>query len=436
MIAVAYDLEVSKNGTSHLKSEPTVKKTTEFYHPKENRDMNLKADSKVPGFFMNGNDNDEEEIAQVYEEDEVESHYDQFNYWKEPIAEVENLDDLVDEESDFSHQLDQLNTFLLSRPFLSGFDPSAADFRILSFIGDTDLTEQRHLNIIRWRSNVLSYDEINCEDVDVDKVMNFVNNNQDFIIEEVVYRDVDVDEDSNQDYGYDSDKENDEDIEEEEDDNDDDGWITPGNFKSKKAALFGGDLSGQERVTVALMTTDFAMQNVCKQMGLNIIGTNGMVIKETKTWILRCYACFRTTPIMEKKFCPKCGNKTLKRVSVTLNADGSQQIHISTRRRINTKGKKYSLPAPKGGKHAWNPRITEDMPEPQQRLSNKARQRNNPMGEDYLASNSPFVTRDTTSKSAMLGLAGSNKGNAMPAGFYWNQRNPNAVRKNTGNKRK
>ena len=27
------------------------------------------------------------------------------------------------------------------------------------------------------------------------------------------------------------------------------------------------------------MTTDFAMQNVCKQMGLNMIGTNGMMIR-------------------------------------------------------------------------------------------------------------------------------------------------------------
>ena len=73
---------------------------------------------------------------------------------------------------------------------------------------------------------------------------------------------------------------------------------------------------------------------------------------------------------MDKKFCPKCGNKTLKRVSscyprsnhflyfmqhsvqvsVTLNEDGSQQIHISTRRPINIKGSKYSIPAPKGGK--------------------------------------------------------------------------------------
>ena len=123
------------------------------------------------------------------------------------------------------------------------------------------------------------------------------------------------------------------------------------------------------------------------------------------------FHCFFTTPIMEKKFCPRCGYPTLKRVSVTLNEDGSQQIHISTRRPINTRGMKYSLPAPKGGKHAWNPRLTEDQREPQQRLSKKSMQRNNPMGEDYLAGNSPFVTRDVTSKAAMFPLLNVNNVN-------------------------
>ena len=32
------------------------------------------------------------------------------------------------------------------------------------------------------------------------------------------------------------------------------------------------------QVVVACMTTDFAMQNVLKQIGLNILGTDGMVI--------------------------------------------------------------------------------------------------------------------------------------------------------------
>ena len=86
------------------------------------------------------------------------------------------------------------------------------------------------------------------------------------------------------------------------------------------------------------------MQNVLKQIGLHVLSADGVVIKVTKTWILRCYACYATTPKMDLLFCPRCGNKTLKRVSVTLNADGSQQIHISTRRPLSTRGKKFSLP--------------------------------------------------------------------------------------------
>ena len=197
---------------------------------------------------------------------------------------------------------------------------------------------------------------------------------------------------SNDDFGYDSDKENDDDDDLSEDDGD--GWITPGNLKNKKAVFAGTDEGCiPKKLTVACMTTDFAMQNVCKQLGLNIIGTNGMMIKETKNWILRCYGCFKTTPNMDKKFCPKCGNKTLKRVSVTVNADGSQHIHISTRRPLNTKGKKFSLPAPKGGKHGVKPNLVEDQREAQQRLSRKALQKNNPMGDDFMAGSSPFVLR-------------------------------------------
>lgn len=442
VLAVAYDLEVSKVGRNHLKTEPTIKKTTQFYHPKENKEKNIKADSKLPGFYL---DNEPEQNRLSKSES-----FDQFNFWREPVLELDDLDVAEDSikksetlpnitdsaKDDASDFLTKLNKFLLKRPFISGFEVSSVDFAVMSLINCEELDENLHLNVVRWSQNIQSYDNITCDDVDLDKVTDFVVQNQDFTPEDVRFIDDEVDVDSNNDHGYDSDKEN-EVIDDEVEDDDEEGWITPGNLKTKKAAITNvEDKKQPDRVTVALMTTDFAMQNVCKQMGLNLIGTNGMIITETKTWILRCYQCFFTTPIMEKKFCPRCGYPTLKRVSVTLNEDGSQQIHISTRRPINTRGMKYSLPAPKGGKHAWNPRLTEDQREPQQRLSKKSMQRNNPMGEDYLAGNSPFVTRDVTSKAAMLGLGGTNRGNAQPTGFYWAQRNPNAVRKNTGNKKK
>lgn len=440
VLAVAYDLEVAHVGSSHLKTEPTVKKTTQFYHPKENREKNLKADSKLPGFY-DGDENQESKDASLKKSES----FDQFNFWREPVADI--IEDLQEEDDEAPSNTDpekveddflvDLNKFLLKRPFMSGFEVTEVDFAVLNVLREVSLKENLHLNIIRWRQNIQSHDIMNSDEVDVDRVMEYVRNEDDFTVEDTYYDDQEEDvaetaETDSNDHGYDSDKENDND-----EDDDDDGWITPGNLKSKKAALNGvSDEAKPERVKVALMTTDFAMQNVCKQMGLNMIGTNGMIIRETKTWILRCYGCFKTTPLMDKKFCPKCGNKTLKRVSVTLNEDGSQQIHISTRRPINTKGSKYSLPAPKGGKHAWNPRLTEDQPEPQQRLSKRAMRKNNPMGEDYLAGNSPFITKDVTSKSAMLGLGGGSKGNAQASGFYWTQRNPNAVRKNTGNRKK
>jgi len=453
VLAVTYDLEVEHVGSAHLRSEPIIKKTTEFYHPKVDRAKLNKADAKLPGFFMG-------EVVEGSNLTKSDS-FDQFNFWREPMLDMGDLEEEAERstisrsetlpnfpcDNDLAKvtekQVDLLDAFLLKRPFFSGFEISSVDFAVTEFVKDLIINENLHTNLFRWSKNISTYDVIEFEDVDVRKVLELVEKNEDILIEQVLQCS-EVDEESedfqdnfsNDDFGYDSDKENDED--EGSEDDDDDGWITPGNVKSKKAVFSGNDDAAKvpKKVTVACMTTDFAMQNVCKQLGLNIIGTNGMIIKETKTWILRCYGCFNTTPNMDKKFCPKCGNKTLKRVSVTVNADGSQQIHISTRRPLNCKGKKFSLPAPKGGKHGVNPKLVEDQREAQQRLSKKALQRNNPMGDDYMAGSSPFIVKDVTSKASMLGLQGAGKGNAEVPGAYWARRNPNAVKKNTGNRKK
>ena len=69
------------------------------------------------------------------------------------------------------------------------------------------------------------------------------------------------------------------------DEDDDEGWITPKNFAQKRLEMFGVDAEKkQEQVKVACMTTDFAMQNVLRQMGLNVVSVDGVVIHETKTW--------------------------------------------------------------------------------------------------------------------------------------------------------
>ena len=231
-----------------------------------------------------------------------------------------------------------------------------------------------------------------------------------------------------------NDEELDDDGEEDLENSDDEGWITPSNLKAKRLEMLGAndqdDSEENREIVVAILTTDFAMQNVMKQIGIHVLSAEGVIIKETKTWILRCYACFKTTPHMDKQFCPNCGNKTLKKVSVTLNADGTQQIHISTRKSLSARGKKFSLPKQQGGKYAVNPILTADQPVPQQRKTAMAKVKTNAFSEDYMAGNAPFSKRDVTSKSAMLGL--TNHGSSQ----YWARKNPNAVKHKTGNRKK
>ncbi|KAF4524321.1 hypothetical protein B566_EDAN005379 [Ephemera danica] len=172
--------------------------------------------------------------------------------------------------------------------------------------------------------------------------------------------------------------------EESEDEGADVGWITPQNIAQVKQRMGGSEVT-ENPPAVACITSDFAMQNVLRQIGLQVISADGKLIKHVRTYILRCYACFKTTSVMTKVFCPKCGNQTLKRVAVTLNEDGSLKMHFSR-------------------KHANNDIRFEDQPIPQQRPTRLARVKNNPLDPDYIAGFSPFVTRDTNSRAAMLGI--------------------------------
>lgn len=46
---------------------------------------------------------------------------------------------------------------------------------------------------------------------------------------------------------------------------------------------------------------------------------------------------------MNKVFCPHCGNKTLKKVAVTLSEDGNAKMHFSKNPKVlNSKGLKVT----------------------------------------------------------------------------------------------
>ena len=78
----------------------------------------------------------------------------------------------------------------------------------------------------------------------------------------------------------------------------------------------------------SLLSLCFLLQNVLKQMGLPVLSVDGVLIRQTRTWILRCYACYKLTSLMDKKFCPRCGHKTLKRVACTVNKDGTMEVRM------------------------------------------------------------------------------------------------------------
>uniref|UniRef100_A0A8C6XWD7 RNA-binding protein NOB1 n=1 Tax=Naja naja TaxID=35670 RepID=A0A8C6XWD7_NAJNA len=179
------------------------------------------------------------------------------------------------------------------------------------------------------------------------------------------------------------------------------GWITPRNIEQMQQSPCWGSEPAQ--VQVGCITTDFAMQNVLLQMGLHVLAFNGLLIQHARSYILHCHGCFRTTSKMTRLFCPHCGNKTLKKVAVTVKDDGSFHLHFSQNPKVlNPRGLRHSLPAPQGGKHASNPHLTEDQRFPQQRLSRKARQKTNAFDPDYVAGVSPFAEHDIHSRAANL----------------------------------
>ncbi|XP_066603833.1 RNA-binding protein NOB1 [Prorops nasuta] len=227
---------------------------------------------------------------------------------------------------------------------------------------------------------------------------------------------------NNDNFNSDEDENEGQNSEDSDDDDDDVGWITPGNISAIKKQM-DAEILEEKPAIVACMTTDFAMQNVLMQMGLNVASLDGRVIKQMRSFIFRCYACFKTTSIMTKVFCPHCGLRTLKKVAVSVDDNGEQRIHINYRKPLTARGKKFSLPTPKGGKHANNPILCEDQPIPHQKPSRLARTKNDPLQEDYIAGYSPFITRDINSKSAMLGIR---PGNTIK---YWMRRNPNESRR-------
>lgn len=185
-------------------------------------------------------------------------------------------------------------------------------------------------------------------------------------------------------------------------DSDSNGWITPSNLKKKQAQDAAASIvqtPEPKTMQVAVLTSDFAMQNVILQMNLNLLSPSMTRVKHLKTYVLRCHACFNVSKDLSKQFCPRCGQPSLTRVSCSTSANGGFKLHLKKNMQWNTRGDRFSVPKPVhgsangrikgGGKGGWGNDLilAEDQKEYQAAAKAEKRQKERSlMDEDYLPS--------------------------------------------------
>ncbi|KAL8896005.1 MAG: hypothetical protein Q9207_007918 [Kuettlingeria erythrocarpa] len=187
-------------------------------------------------------------------------------------------------------------------------------------------------------------------------------------------------------------------------DSDSGGWITPANIQKHQAQDQNAaiPISAAKPIDVACITSDFAMQNVLLSMNLNLLNASIQRVRNLKTYVLRCHACFEKTKDMKKQFCPRCGKPTLTRVSCSTNSRGEFKMHLKKNMQWNHRGDRYSIPKPisgsangkvgqgkGGGKGGWGQDLilAEDQKEYLRATGGNARRKETDlMDQDYLPS--------------------------------------------------
>jgi len=136
-------------------------------------------------------------------------------------------------------------------------------------------------------------------------------------------------------------------------------WITSENIHLQKHN--NSQQSNENVSSVAVITTDYAMQNVILQLGLRLLSVNGLSISQIRTSVKRCHGCHAVERDMEKDFCSDCGGHTLVKVTVTVNSKGQTRYRMPWRTIYNTRGTIYPIPKPKGGRKNTDLKLAEDV---------------------------------------------------------------------------
>ena len=162
------------------------------------------------------------------------------------------------------------------------------------------------------------------------------------------------------------------------------------------------------------------------QMGLRLISVSGLSITSTRQFLLKCHACFHLTRDMQRQFCPACGLHTLIRATLVLSTDPlthttTARLYHGTRH-LNKRGTRFSIPRARGGRGGGGLKLAEDV---MAGFGRKAREGGKGGGgvEGLYDAGVEFG----------VGQSGRHVSGDMVG---WGRRNPNEVRRRTGNKKK
>ncbi|GAA5919294.1 hypothetical protein JCM6882_007828 [Rhodosporidiobolus microsporus] len=214
-------------------------------------------------------------------------------------------------------------------------------------------------------------------------------------------------------------------------------WITPDNvlehkvrdlglFAAPDAASSGSPVASTSSAAApaprprtimkaAVLTGDYAMQNVALQMGLNVLGSGGKRVKEVRTWVLRCHACFKLCKNPDKRFCPSCGGATLLRTSITYVPATPQNpqgyiLHLKANYNYRLRGTQYSLPTPKMGRAGGGPQAQIVTREDQKEWIKGVRSAEVKREKEQRALQKAMLDDEEKRKAGLLGASSSSAG--------------------------
>jgi len=378
VLALTYELEVKQHGTKHIKPLPMkVEVKDNIYialtpHP-----------SYVEAFEFDDDDDEEEDAAAADDDDDDKIQKDIGVFNKVTNLHDDNVtdnnDSLVKQEKDFSEQTAAVNSKKeenrikgdINEEIVVEDEDDNGGFQVFHGKDKNQRRKNKKKTKNIERSTALDSFSGNNSSISAVLKSSIDKNNSSSTIGTCLIDSIPNGNASQQEEHHQ--KEFDAEMEQQNDEGEGgkEEWINADNVESYKQLSHicskDEEDSSMEEDTVGCITGDFSIQNVLLHMGLQLLSdyhTSGniKVIKQLKHWVKRCHCCGTLVVNIRKIFCPRCGHPTLLRVTVETDTETGELVcYYNPKRKISTRGIRFPIPYPEGGKRNKDPILREDQ---------------------------------------------------------------------------